>query len=415
MYKLYYDHKNITSISLNLPLMDTPTTGKKSILIKGFVATKQVYLFDMLKKRQFSGELVLVNPAKGKWHFYIYLGRILYATGGDHSVRRWRRNLTAHIPNIAANRQFLEKELHSISNQKVKFCWEYELISRWLSQGKATREQVMKMITGVLTEIFFDLSQVGDINFYLNNEVKIVATNKLLPFDARQVIPLAWKQWQLWIKAKLGDRSPNRAAIIKQPEQLKLSIPAKTYVIFNKLLNGKNTLRDLSITFKRDLASVGALLLPHLQQGSVELVAVPDLPSPVQKTPVQNQNAPLIACIDDSPMICQTMGEILTPKHRFLGITEPLKAISEVIKHKPDLIFLDLMMPQTNGYEICSSLRKLNFFRQTPIVIVTSNDGMIHRMRTKMMGATDFMAKPVKPTEVINMVNKYLTKEKAES
>lgn len=392
--------------------MDTPTTGKKSISIKGFVASKQAYLFDMLKKRQFSGELVLVNPTKGKWHFYIYLGRILYATGGEHPVRRWRRNLTAHLPEIASNRQLLEKEIHSVSDQTVKFCWEYELISRWLSQGKATREQVIKMITGVMTEIFFDLSQVGDINFYLNTDLNIVITEQLLPFDANQIIPLAWRQWQMWIKAKLGDRSPNRGAIIKQPEQLKLNTPAKTYDILVKLLNGRNTLRDLSLTFKRDLASVGALLLPHVQQGSVELVVVADLPSPVlPKTVLQNEG-PLIACIDDSPMICQTMADILTPEHRFLGITEPLKAISEILKHKPDLIFLDLMMPQTNGYEICSSLRKLSLFRQTPIVIVTSNDGMIHRMRTKMIGASDFMSKPVKPVEVLNMVNKYLNKEK---
>ena len=134
-----------------------------------------------------------------------------------------------------------------------------------------------------------------------------------------------------------------------------------------------------------------------------------DLPSPVSpRTIIQREQNPLIACIDDSPMICQIMETILKPNYRFLGITEPMKAIAEILASKPDLIFLDLMMPHTSGYEICSSLRKLSLFRQTPIIIITSNDTVVQRMRTKIIGASDFMAKPIDPKQVINMIHKYL-------
>lgn len=395
--------------------MDTPTTNKKTVLIESFVASKQIYLFNMLKKRQFSGELILIHPNKGQWRFFMYLGRILYATGGEHSVRRWRRNLTAYLPKIAKNHQLLEKEISSLNSNNVRFCWEYELVSRWLSEGKVNREQVLRMLSGIMLEIFFDLSQAGQVKFYLKPDQGSIAKEKLLPLDANKIIAVAWQHWQKWFQAKLGIFSANKAPIIRQPQHLKLRTPEKTYTIFTKLLTGKSTIRDLAFTFKRDLSSVGSLLLPYIQQGYIELMTIQDLPSPVAKTHLANlqkKGIPLIACIDDSPRICQSMKEILQSQYRFLGITEPLKAIPEILEFKPDVIFLDLMMPKTNGYEICSSLRKLSLFRNTPIIILTSNTNMIHRMKSKMIGASDFMTKPVQPSNVLQVVNKHLNREK---
>ena len=56
-------------------------------------------------------------------------------------------------------------------------------------------------------------------------------------------------------------------------------------------------------------------------------------------------------------------------------------ALSECLEYKPDIIFLDLVMPVANGYEICSQLRRVNTFRDTPIIILTSNDGVLDRLR----------------------------------
>ncbi|NCQ42456.1 MAG: response regulator, partial [Cyanobacteria bacterium] len=75
---------------------------------------------------------------------------------------------------------------------------------------------------------------------------------------------------------------------------------------------------------------------------------------------------------------------------------------------KPDLIFLDLIMPNANGYEICSQLRKLTFFKHTPIVILTGNDGLVDRVRAKMVGSTDFISKPVDTALVLDTIRKHL-------
>ena len=65
-------------------------------------------------------------------------------------------------------------------------------------------------------------------------------------------------------------------------------------------------------------------------------------------------------------------------------------------------------MPNTNGYEICTRLRKVSAFRHTPIVILTGNDGVIDRVRAKVVGATDFLTKPIQAELVLEIAKKYL-------
>lgn len=393
--------------------METPNQDHNSIPIKGFVASKQSYLFNVLKKHQFSGELQLVHPGREQWRFYLYMGRLICGTGGNHSVRRWRRNMAAFLPEVASDTAFLEQQLKSISAKNVKFCWEYELVRNWLVEGKVNRDGVMKMVSNILIEIFFDLNQTVEISFFLNSKIHVPLDEQIFLLDASQVIVPAWQQWQQWVNLRLGDRSPNKAPVIRSSQMLQQKTSPKTYEIFSKLFNGRNTLRDLAVQFKRELPQFSSSLLPYIQQGYIDLVSVSDLPAPISPvTEIQQvaTYAPLIAVIDDSPLICETMGIILKKAgYKFLGITEPLKAIAKILAAKPDVIFLDLVMPDTNGYEICASLRKLSLFRNTPIIVLTSNDGMIERVRSKMIGASDFMAKPINPEEVLVIVNKHLS------
>ncbi len=378
--------------------------------IKRFFASKQTAFFKGLKQAQFSGDLTIISRDGLQWHFYLYLGRLIYGSGGEHSVRRWRRNLTAYLPQIAGDISYLEHELQSLTPESVKFCWEYELLRRWLRENKAQREAVMSMVMAILREIFFDLNQTMEIYFFLNDQLHIPITEQISLMDTESVIIPAWEQWQNWVSAKLGDRSPNKAPVIRLPEQLKQKTSPTTYNSLEKILNGKNTLRDLAIQLKRDLVKLGNFLIPYVQEGYIELVSIPDLPAPVAQ--VYNElrvKPPLIACVDDSQMICEIMQQIIEGAgYEFLGITDPMKAIAELLAHKPDLIFLDLVMPNTNGYEICSGLKKLSFFRQTPIIILTGNDNMLDRVRTKMLGSSDFLTKPVNPQQVLEMISKHL-------
>jgi two-component system, chemotaxis family, response regulator PixG len=114
--------------------------------------------------------------------------------------------------------------------------------------------------------------------------------------------------------------------------------------------------------------------------------------------------------VDDSPQMCQQMESILTKAgYRVLTITDDMKAIPLLLEQKPDLLFLDLVMPVVNGYEVCAQLRRVSAFQKIPIVILTGNDGMIDRMRAKMVKASGFLNKPVTSRRVVAAIQKYLS------
>ncbi|WP_334710558.1 response regulator [Nostoc sp.] len=131
---------------------------------------------------------------------------------------------------------------------------------------------------------------------------------------------------------------------------------------------------------------------------------------PAASKAIIDVSRPLVACVDDSPTICRSLEEILTHQgYRFIGIQDSLTAVLNLIKSKPDFIFLDLLMPKVNGYEICSQIRKTPSLKNVPVVILTGKDGIVDRMRAKLVGATDFLGKPVEPEKVLNVLHKYLS------
>jgi two-component system, chemotaxis family, response regulator PixG len=104
----------------------------------------------------------------------------------------------------------------------------------------------------------------------------------------------------------------------------------------------------------------------------------------------------LVACINNSKVVCDRMADILVGAgFQFVGINDSAKALSKIITTNPTLIFLDLIISGSNGYEICSEIRKIPRFKQTPIVILAANDGMLERMRAKMAGASDLITKSI--------------------
>ena len=90
-------------------------------------------------------------------------------------------------------------------------------------------------------------------------------------------------------------------------------------------------------------------------------------------------------------------------------ITEPLKALMKIIRIKPDLILMDVGMPNIDGYKLCSLIRKYSAFQNTPIVMVTGNKGLIDRAKARIAGATDYMTKPFTQTDLLSIVFKYLS------
>ena len=122
-----------------------------------------------------------------------------------------------------------------------------------------------------------------------------------------------------------------------------------------------------------------------------------------------NQHLPKIAHIEDSLFDSRMMSAIVEGAgYRYINIPDPLQALPTLIEMKPKLIFLDLVMPMANGFEVCGQIRRMSMFKKTPIIIVTSNRGIIDRLRVKISGASGFMSKPIKEEKVKKILKRHV-------
>ncbi len=380
-----------------------------------FKESKKAQIIETFQRIKFSGQLVWTAPNNAKkWSIFFYMGRLVYATGGTHPVRRWARNLAAYCPQLNVDITAVQSQLCSLNPNGLTTNWEYQMFCLWIEQRKISPDQVEKVIQSILEEVLFDLSQHDGLTHQIKEGNFI--SKQLAWIDEKQVIAKVQQLWQALWEAKISGYSLDKAPIIKQPEQLQKYTPFKVYQVLTQLLDGENTLSDLAVKMKRDVVQVTCLLLPYIKSGLVELISIPDLPAPVcQKIPdvpskPTNFTTPLIACVDDSISVCHTLEKLITATgYQFVGINDGLRAFTILLGCKPDLIFLDLIMPYTNGYEICSKLRKAPSFRTTPIVILTGNDGIVDQVRARLVGASDFLSKPVDAGKVLSTISKHLS------
>jgi chemotaxis family two-component system response regulator PixG len=388
------------------------------ILIKGknmnhapmMVANKLINEFKICHQLQYSGRLNIKSANGQKWILYYYFGRIIWATGGTHPFRRWRRQIAQHCPSIDVDKIYLHSQEVSIDD------WDYRLLDSLYKQQKIKREQMIAVIENTIAELLFDIAQQA--NFYSiscdrNQEIILEAPISIAGADMS--LKLMQESWKNWSEAGLKNISPNLAPTVRKPEQLQKQVSSAVYNNFVTLINGKYTLWDLAVKMKQSVLSVTHSLLPYISKGTVELVKVFDLPLRVVEVnnnslmkKLTTHNSPLIAYVNNNPSVSQTLEDILIPNgFRFINIQDTIHALSILIEHRPNLIFLNLVSPVTSGYEICAQLRRVSLFAHTPIVILGDSDSLLDRVRAKVVGSTDLLAKPVSSDKVMGIVRKY--------
>lgn len=401
-------------------------------------------LLGVRSRMQFTGRLDVKTNSQ-QWSLYLYVGRLIWAGGGPHPKRRWHRYLTQHCPQV-------NPSTIAIRTMDDLPCRDFHTLSALVKRQQITAEQAVAVTRSTVSEVLFDIIQQEEtrpVSFEFDS--KDLLDNSLALVNAEQLLTEIQQVWNAWRALGLADHSPNLAPLLRNPEQLQQHISEKVdkslrnpeqlqqhisekvYKVLVSLVDGKRTLRDLAVVTKQDLLQLTRVLVPLYRKGLIALNKVPDLeiagmsprstiPTSAQPTPnlstpkgvsipprPAQSNAPMVACIDDSPRECQIMERILTDAgYRFVGIQDSIQALPTLIEQKPSVIFLDLVMPVANGYEICAQIRRVSQFKKTPIVILTSNDGIIDRVRAKMVGSSGFLAKPVDAEKVLAIVQKYL-------
>jgi twitching motility two-component system response regulator PilG len=83
-------------------------------------------------------------------------------------------------------------------------------------------------------------------------------------------------------------------------------------------------------------------------------------------------------------------------------------ALSKITDHQPDMIFVDIMMPRLDGYQTCALIKKNTRFHQTPVVMLSSKDGLFDRARGRMVGSDQYLTKPFTKESLLKAVGTHV-------
>ena len=374
-------------------------------------------------QRQFSGCIEIQDQQEQHWYLHYHLGRIIWATGGHHSHRRWRRLMSQHKLHVDLSKISLR------TPEEIAY-WDYHVLVILLKRQSFTRDQISPVVEHSVHEVLFDVLQQAaaqQITYYGEVHRALSATITLL--HGEQAVNQVYDEWLQWRNLGMTEFSPNLAPWIKRPEQLHTETSELTYKTLITILDGRRTLRELALWMRKDVMTLMQSLLSYYHRGLIGLNDVPDARLPnfavVNEARVLPESTavaevkllrPLIACIDDSAQVCAMLESMAKQLGMgFLGLNDPIQGLSVLLKEKPDLVILDLTMPIVSGYELCAQLRRSPEFQSTPILILTSKDGLIDRVRAKMVGATSFLSKNSGLNKIAVEVQQFLAPELAAS
>ncbi len=159
-------------------------------------------------------------------------------------------------------------------------------------------------------------------------------------------------------------------------------------------------------------ASQLTLLREHLdKQRTTEAQAAKSpagIEPPVAEACIEG-DAKLVLVVEDSSTTRKVITMTLNRQgYRTAEAADGLEALSRISEERPDLIMLDVILPKMDGYEILSIIKKNKEFKEIPVVMLTSKDGFINKMKGKIAGSAAYLTKPFDPDKIIAEIEKHI-------
>ncbi len=390
-----------------------------------------------VKNHFFTGSLIVhLHNNSSCLVFSFYLGRLSWSGRSFGQFDSWRRHLGA-----------ISTQISGVEINALAAVYQPELVFstlvNLLAKQKISRKQLQEVIANIFEENLFDAIQfacVGNAAFHyewISSSEQVKALAATLPLlSIKSHVKSAFEKWLLWQGRGFATFYTNLPIQIMDLEQTaELTLTEKQQKLLPFLLEGTN-LRTLANSLRQPTHSLAEALLPLIKNDVVNLIPPTSTSAEISTnlsksldasdfledhnftalfppTTAVKENAEerksLIFCIDDSEGVYHRLHDILIPyDYRVMGIQDSTQAIPALIKAKPDLIFLDLIMPIANGYEICAQIRRTPSLAKVPVIILTGRDGLIDKIRAKMVGSTDFITKPIDPEAVLKTLFYYL-------
>ncbi len=350
-------------------------------------------------RKGISGRLILGNTQGDRsfWQLHIGKGQLHYATSTEGNIERLRYGLQRHYPALVS-----QIPDHLEGNE---YDW---LKDRW-QRGQLPLASLRTILQGLSQEAMAHLLSLRQASLQFDRQIGL--SSILIYQDFREVIvPIAdrvrhWQQLQPHFASALQRTylSQDHALTLDHLQHVQSLCPIPGDVNLPELLGQNRCLYDIATTLRCDTLSLARALRPLVVDGVVALY-----PYGWE----EHLSRPKVACIDDSSTVQRNVKLVLESAGcRVISVTQPLAALSSLGRDAPDLILLDINMPDLDGYTLCRMLRQCTALKETPIVMLTGRDALIDKVKARLLGASDYITKPFTPSDLTQLITKYITVE----
>ncbi|MCP5140924.1 MAG: twitching motility response regulator PilG [Gammaproteobacteria bacterium] len=116
-----------------------------------------------------------------------------------------------------------------------------------------------------------------------------------------------------------------------------------------------------------------------------------------------------VMVVDDSKTIRRTAETLLKKAgHDVVTATDGFEALSKIADSRPNIIFIDIMMPRLDGYQTCALIKNNAEFRDTPVIMLSSKDGLFDRARGRIVGSDQYLTKPFTKEELLSAIKQHV-------
>lgn len=116
-----------------------------------------------------------------------------------------------------------------------------------------------------------------------------------------------------------------------------------------------------------------------------------------------------VMVIDDSKTIRRT-AESLLKKQGYTVFTavDGYEALAKIAEHKPDIIFVDVLMPRLDGYQTCALIKQNEQYRETPVIMLSSKDGIFDKAKGRIVGSDQYLTKPFTRDDLLDAIQSHV-------
>ena len=116
-----------------------------------------------------------------------------------------------------------------------------------------------------------------------------------------------------------------------------------------------------------------------------------------------------VMVIDDSKTIRRTAQILLSEAGcEVITAIDGFDALAKIIDHQPQIIFVDVLMPRLDGYQTCALIKQNSTFKDTPVILLSSRDGLFDEARGRVVGSDQFLTKPFSKEELLDAIRAHV-------